>query len=115
MLIPATRSLGNKVICRYLGFTFQTFVEAPGEGLSIWRFTSKLFRSDSLYNNMSLLSVLLFKGFPFQLSKYVSQLSKLFLEKIPNIVPSYVLANHMLSPAQEFVFLSIRLKKAILR
>ena len=26
MLISATPSLGNKVICRYPGFTFQTFV-----------------------------------------------------------------------------------------
>ena len=26
VLIPATPSLGNKVISRYLGFTFQTFV-----------------------------------------------------------------------------------------
>ena len=27
MLIPATPSFGNKVICRYPGFTFQTFVQ----------------------------------------------------------------------------------------
>ena len=47
MLIPATPSLGNTVICRYPGFTFQTFV--------------KQFES-------IILSPFL-KGFPFQLSE----------------------------------------------
>ena len=50
MLIPASPSLGNKVICRYPGFTFQTFVEQ--------------------YESIILSPFL--KGFPFQLSKNAS-------------------------------------------
>ena len=46
MLIPATPSLGNKVICRYSGFTFQTFV----------------------LNYESIILSSFLKGFPFQLS-----------------------------------------------
>ena len=50
MLIPAMPSLGNKVISRYLGFTFQTFV---------------------LQYESIILSPFL-KGFPFQLSENAS-------------------------------------------
>ena len=50
MLIPAKPSLGNKVICRYPGFTFQTFV----------------------YQYESIILSPFLKGFPFQWSKNAS-------------------------------------------